>query len=270
MSLLISSPQNTRIKQVAKLVKRNHRDRRRATIVEGEREIARALTFGIVPTEAYICSDIAQSDSARRTTESLIALGERGETVVRYVTPDVFAKIAYRTDSGGILLVIPYSAHSLADISFRHTAFLVVIEGVEKPGNLGAILRTADAAGVDAVIVSSGLTDIHNPNVVRASLGALFTVCVVETTTSVAVDRLIQQHVKIVIASPTGAVRYTHTDLTGPVAVVLGSEAQGLSPTWVEKADAQVHIPMRGVIDSLNLSASAALLLYEVVRQRAG
>jgi TrmH family RNA methyltransferase len=270
MPTLISSLQNPQIKQVTKLIKRRQRDRLQATLVEGQREIALALASGTVPREAYVCRDIAQTDSALEAIESLLSLAADGKTLLRYVTRDVFAKIAYRTDSGGILLVIPYTAHSLNDLTGVSAAFLIVVEGVEKPGNLGAILRTADAAGVDGVVISSGVTDIHNPNVIRASLGALFSVRVMETTTQATIDWLLKRRIKIVIATPQAEIRYTHADLTGPLAIVLGSEATGLSSDWTKIADAQVYIPMHGIVDSLNLSTSAALLLYEALRQREG
>jgi RNA methyltransferase, TrmH family len=184
------------------------------------------------------------------------------------VTPAVFGKIAYREDSGGLLLVLPYITRSLAAMPIRTAPFLAVIEGVEKPGNLGAILRTADAAGVDGVIVCSGATDVHNPNVVRASLGALFTVPIAEAPTATVIQWLQQQRIEIIAAAPTGLCTYTKPDYTAPVAVVMGSEAHGLAPAWVAAAHELVRIPMQGKVDSLNLSAATAVLLYEVVRQR--
>jgi RNA methyltransferase, TrmH family len=184
------------------------------------------------------------------------------------VTPEVFAKIAYRGDSGGILLVIPYLTHQLSNFAPPEPAFITIIEGVEKPGNLGAILRTADAAGVQAVIVTAGVTDIHNPNVIRASLGALFTLPVFESPVEKTIQWLRQHNIQIVAASPEASNVYTQCDYTVPTAIVMGSEAHGLTQPWREAADSLVTIPMFGVVDSLNLATSTAIMLYEVVRQR--
>ena len=266
--LKLTSPQNQRIKDVIKLAKRAERDARRVTIVEGQREVSRALARGIVPVEAYLCPSLIQDEEAERLAHKLQAYAQQNQTTLFEVTPDVFAKLAYRDDSDGLLLVIPYLERTLAQLPLRQPAFLAVIEGVEKPGNLGAILRTADAAGVDGVIVCAGATDLHNPNVVRASLGTLFTVPVVEAPTATVIAWLRQQQIRLVAATPEAHTRYTTVDMRGPVAVVMGSEAHGLGAVWRAAADEAVTIPMHGAADSLNLATSTALLLYEVVRQR--
>lgn len=265
---IISSLQNARVKELVKLSKRRDRDERRVTIVEGTREIGHALAAGVVPVEVYVCPEAVTTPESQTLFAQCTRLAQQRQTTLITVTPPVFAKIAYREDSGGLLLVIPYVARPLGQIPHRAAPFLTVIEGVEKPGNLGAILRTADAAGVDGVIVCAGATDVHNPNVVRASLGALFTVPLAEASTAQVITWLQQQQIAIVAASPDGQQSYTAPDLTKPVAVVMGSEAHGLTPAWLTAADAVVRIPMRGVVDSLNLSAATAVLLYEVVRQR--
>jgi len=273
MPLLISSLQNPKVKDVVQLSKRSRRDSQRETVVEGVREAALALDAGIVPRAAFVCPELVGDDaasvlpSARRVVARLERLDRAHRSLLFEVTPEVFAKLAVRADSGGIVLVIPYLERSLDDLRFRGTPFVIVVEEVEKPGNLGAILRTADAAGADAVIVCGG-ADVHNPNVVRASLGALFTVAVVQTTSHDATTWLRGHHIRIVAASPAADTIYAHLDLTGPTAIVLGSEADGLSRNWLDVADSLVRIPMSGRVDSLNLSASAAILAYEVVRQR--
>lgn len=267
MPIRITSLHNPRLKDVLKLAKSSARAERRATVVEGSRECRRALETGIVPLEAYVCPSLLDSDSAALLPR-LTALDAARKTWLAEVTPDVFAKIAVRDDSGGILLVIPYLDHTLATLRPPSPAFLTVIEGVEKPGNLGAILRSADAAGVHAVIVNAGATDIHNPNVVRASLGTLFTVPVLEAEPSATAAWLRAAGIAIVAATPDAPSLYTAWDYTQPVALVLGSEADGLSDTWRAAADGLVRIPMFGQADSLNLAASAAILFYEVVRQR--
>lgn len=264
----ITSLQNNRIKAVVRLAKRQERDSRRVTVVEGLREISHALNRGITPLEAYLCPELIGGDEPQQLVRRLQQLAEQRPVELFTVTPEVFAKLTYRSDSDGLLLVIPYLAMDLGRLSLGHPPFLVVIEGVEKPGNLGAILRTADAAGVDGVIVCAGATDLHNPNVIRASLGALFTVPLAESTTEQALAWLRQRGIQTIATLPAATTRYTAVDLTGPVAIVMGSEAHGLGLAWQSAADHTVSIPMLGALDSLNLATATALLLYEVRRQR--
>jgi RNA methyltransferase, TrmH family len=178
--ITITSQQNPRIKRVIKLNNRRDRDEARQTLVEGVREVAAALRNGVVPVEAYLCPELIDGPAAEKAAAHLVTMGESGLSEVFSVTPDVFAKMAYREESGGLLLVVPYLTRTLDQVSFQATPFLLIIEEAEKPGNLGAILRTADAAGVDAVLVPTATgatgTDLNNPNVIRASLGASFTV----------------------------------------------------------------------------------------------
>lgn len=263
----ITSLQNQRIKEVIKLGKRAVRDERRLTTVEGLREANHALQSGVTPVEAYLCPPLLRGKEAERLITQLAA---NQTTQLFEVPPELFAKLAYREESDGIFLVIPYLEHCLDSLPLSTPPFLCVIEGVEKPGNLGAILRTADAAGVDGVILCAGATDLHNPNVIRASLGAIFTVPVVETPTKQAIQWLQEQQIAIIAATPAAPTPYTHTNLTRPVAIVMGSEANGLGPAWLAAAAATVSIPMFGLADSLNLATATALLLYEVVRQRSG
>lgn len=298
MTSQITSLQNPRVKQVVRLGNRRQRDQAQQTVVEGVREVARALECGVVPVEAYLCPELLEpSDS---TTASILAslqqLAAEKKTELFEVTAAVFAKMAYRGESGGVLLVVPYRQTGLDALSVTENPFLLILVGAEKPGNLGAILRTADAAGVDGVILaeeqrsggaeeierqrdwetpqsaipnpqSSG-TDIHNPNVIRASLGAYFTVPVSTGSMEEVVGWLDAQRIEMIATTPAAEMLYTAVDMTGPMAIVMGSEAFGLSETWLGAADRLVRIPMFGVIDSLNLSAATALLLYEVVRQR--
>ncbi len=272
MPTIITSLQNAHVKEVAKLAKRSQRDRRRLTVVEGEREIGRALAAGIIPVAAYICPDLLsykhEDNTPTLVVEQLQHLERTHDTAVYAVSPEVYAKLAYRSNSGGIVLVVPYLQQDLDALPERSPCFYAVIEGVEKPGNLGAILRTADAAGVDGVVVCSGATDIHNPNVVRASLGTLFTVPLAEAATEKSINWLRKRRARIIAATPDAPGRYTYANMRGPIAIVLGSEATGLSNKWLAAADEHVSIPMHGVADSLNLAISTALLLYEVVRQR--
>ncbi|MBX3056872.1 MAG: RNA methyltransferase [Anaerolineae bacterium] len=268
----ITSPQNGRIKNLVKLQNRRQRDAQRLMLVEGVREAALALANGFIPEEAYICLELARGAAATAVTDQLHHLEKTGHCPLFTITPDLFAKVAYRSESGGVLLLIPYWTRPLASLLLPPNPLLVIIEGGEKPGNLGAILRTADAAGVDAVIISetdaSEGTDIFNPNVIRASLGALFTVPVTTAPTDQIITWLRTQHINIAAATPEGEELYTAVNLQKPVALVMGSEANGLSQTWLDAADTRLLIPMFGQVDSLNLSVSTALLLYEVVRQR--
>ncbi|NKQ36105.1 MAG: RNA methyltransferase [Chloroflexi bacterium] len=253
---------------------RQQRDAQQLTVVEGVREVSRALSCQILPVEAYICPPLITGEEAAAVAQQLYHLEESGQTRLYEVTPAVFAKMAYRGQSGGILMVIPYMTRPLNDIPLSPTPFLVVIEGGEKPGNLGAILRTADAAGVDGVIISEDETrrgtDVHNPNAIRASLGALFSVPVAVAATGEVIDWLRRQLIHVAITTPDATEVYTSVNLSGPIAIVMGSEAHGLSNVWFKNADIQIGIPMQGLVDSLNLSVATAVILYEVIRQREG
>lgn len=245
---------------------------RRLTVVEGTREIHRALYSGVIPVEAFICGEYVETTDARECVNQLEKLESSHQCRLYAVPPELYRKIAYRGESEGLLMVIPYLTRQLDDIRLGAVPFLLAVENVEKPGNLGAILRTADAAGVDCVLVaySDGhvSTDIHNPNLIRASLGTIFSVPVIQASSSHTIAWLREKGIHIITSSPRNDTVYFSADCTGPVAVALGSEAHGLTSSWFNAADEQVFIPMGGVADSLNLSASAAILLYEVVRQR--
>lgn len=286
MTIPITSLQNPRVKRVVRLADRRARDEARQTVVEGAREVVLALGRGVVPAEAYVCPELIAGPEAERAARHLVDVAATGMTELFYVTPPVFAKMAYRGQSGGLLLVIPYRTPALDALTFRAAPFLVVVEEAEKPGNLGAVLRTADAAGVDAIIVPTSVetefllgnsvsrsdvgrgTDPHNPNVIRASLGAYFTVPVVVVPTDEAIAWLKRRGIALVATTLAAETLYTAADLTGPLAVVMGSEAWGLSATWLAAADVRARIPMAGQVDSLNLSAATAVVVYEVVRQR--
>lgn len=270
MPTLITSLHNPHVKEVAKLEKRAEREQARLLPVEGVREVTRALAAGHTPVTAFVCPELAVAPELKPVLEQLDRLEQARQTRLFTVTPEIFARLAVRESGGGVLLLIPYLHTELTALALPPSPLLAVVENAEKPGNLGAILRTADAAGVDGLIAcaAGASTNLHNPNVVRASLGTLFTVPVAEAPTARAIAWLRQHRVRIVAASPEGAELYTTVDLRGAVALVLGSEAHGLTPVWLEAADARVFIPMFGEADSLNLSASAAILLYEAVRQR--
>ncbi len=272
MATELTSPQNPRIKSVLKLTKRRDRDRERITVVEGGREVLRALEAGVAPSEAFVCPALRRTPESVAALARLEALDAARKTHLFLVPPELFAKLAYRDDSDGVLAVVPYLDTAPTTLPLGTPPFLALIEGAEKPGNLGTILRSADAAGADGVMVCHApgqtATDVHNPNVVRASLGKLFAVPVAEALTHDALAWLHENNIALVAATPEATVPFTAVDMTGPVAVAMGSEADGLSPTLLAAADVRVRIPMFGRADSLNLATSTALLLYEVVRQR--
>ncbi|WP_420629762.1 TrmH family RNA methyltransferase [Candidatus Leptofilum sp.] len=272
MTTLLTSLQNARIKNILKLQNRRHRDAQRRTVVEGIREINCALQSGIVPHEAYICPELLADAEGTAVYHQLQSLAQTTNMALFTITPALFAKAAYRGQSGGILLVIPYLDQTLASLSLSEAPLLLIIDGGEKPGNLGAILRTADAAGVDAVIVTSQPenrgTDIHNPNVIRASLGALFTRPILEAPADDLLAWLNQNQISVVTLTPDGERPYTQTNLRGKIALVMGSEAYGVHPFWLANAHIRLKILMRGTVDSLNLSAATAVVVFEAVRQR--
>lgn len=181
---------------------------------------------------------------------------------------EVFAKISYRDRPDGLLAIAPQVHRKLSDLRLKKNPFLVVAESIEKPGNLGTILRSCDAAGVDAVIVCDPTTDIHNPNVVRSSVGTLFTLPVLEASGEETLSFLKKHGIAIVAATPHAKVEFTQVDLTVPLAIVVGTEQYGLSEHWMKQSDLAVKIPMLGVADSLNVASATTLLLYEVLRQR--
>ncbi|NOZ06787.1 MAG: RNA methyltransferase [Chloroflexi bacterium] len=265
-NVLLTSTQNPRLKRVVRLRKRRERDLRGELLIEGARELARALQSGVAIRALYFCPPLIPPADGEQLLEQV-----RAQKVTPVpVSRAAFERIAYREGSDGLVAVAEQPARSLDDLSpvGEHT-LLVVIEGVEKPGNLGAILRSADAAGAGGVIVCDPATDIYNPNVVRASLGTLFSQVVVQRETPAAIAWLRERGVRIVAAMPAADLVYTEADLRPATALAMGSEKAGLSTAWLAAAHARVRIPMHGQADSLNLAMATTILLYEAVRQRA-
>jgi len=260
----IASPANPRIKSVSRLRERRHRDDAGLMIVEGRREIRLAIAGGHAPVELFYCTERFRGGESAQVVEACRAAG------AGLVACDAaaFDKVAYRENPDGLLAVAPLIRRRLADLRVPDPGLLVIVEAIEKPGNLGTILRTADAAGAHGVVVCDRCTDLGNPNVIRASLGTLFTVPVAEATTDEAIGWLRSRGIRILAATPHATTLYTDADMTGPTAIALGAEQNGLSEIWMQAADARVRIPMLGRADSLNVSASATILLYEAVRQR--
>lgn len=264
----ISSTANPRVKALVRLRRRRHREAAGVTLVEGFEELSLALAAGVRPHTVYHCPDLAAPSEW-----AAAAPGLAGSEVVRVSRP-VFDRIAFRESPDGWLAVLPAVGLDLADLDARLDAvpdpLLLVCVGVEKPGNLGAMLRTADAAGVSCVIAADPGTDWSNPNVVRASKGAVYSVPVAAADDRAVLDWLAARGVPILATTPDTDRRYTDLDLRGPLAVAVGAEDTGLPPAWLAAARWRALIPMTGRVDSLNVSASAAILLYEAVRQRGG
>jgi RNA methyltransferase, TrmH family len=260
---MITSVQNPRVKHLVALRDRRQRVRDGLMLVEGYEELALALAAG-KPTTVFYCPDIV-----RHPTQLLLLeeVRQSGAEVVE-VNARVFEKIAYRENPDGWLAVFPLVHRTLDDLSLGPNPLIVVAEAIEKPGNLGAILRTADAAGVDALIAVDAVADLGNPNVVRSSKGALFCVPVVEATGEQAIAWLHQHGIRIVAATPQATALFTAVDMRGPLAIAVGGEKPGLSRAWIEQADVVVKIPMIGRVNSLNVSIAAALLVYEALKQR--
>lgn len=264
--LVISSGHNPRVR--AALALREGRERRRQgrLLIDGSREIARAIAAGVVVREAFVARETVDA-AGTVALEALRAVREGGADVVD-VTPGVLARLAYGDRDEGIVVVAEIPDVALDRLALPARPLVAVIERVEKPGNLGAILRSADGAGVDAVIVADAATDPWHPNTIRASLGTLFTLPLAVATATQTAAWLADRGVGVVAAVVDAPLRYTDADLTRGVAIVVGSEADGLSSTWRGAGITAVHIPMLGMVDSLNVSVSAALLFYEARRQR--
>jgi TrmH family RNA methyltransferase len=260
----ISSIHNPRIKNAGKLRQRRQRDRQRRFLIDGVREIGLAHASQIVLDEVFYCDKSIRDPDVRVLVERLT---HEGVDVVDVAKP-VFAKLAYGERDEGIVAVARTPQRSLADFSPPENALVVVLEGVEKPGNVGAVLRTADGAGADAVLLAGSGTDLWNPNTIRASLGAVFTRSVFHATTADAIAWLRERDFRILATRVDAETFYTDADYSGRVAIALGSEADGLTPEWRAEHITPIRLPMLGTVDSLNVSAASAIVLYEALRQR--
>ena len=263
--LEITSPTNPRIKHLIKLRQRSHRDAAGEMLIEGYREIHRAHTNAHPITYLFYCESLFQGDNNHALLKSL----QQSGTKCIHCSKPVFEKISYRDRPDGLLALAPQLHSKLDDIPISALPFIVIAESIEKPGNLGTILRSADAAGADAVIVCDRCTDINNPNVVRASIGTLFCRPVVEASSEETLHWLQRNGIQSLAATPHADMLYTEADCTIPIAIVMGTEQYGLSDTWMQEADLQVRIPMHGQADSLNVATATTILLFEVCRQRA-
>ena len=263
-TVAIESPQNPRVKAAVKLRKRKVRTETGQTLVEGFREIRRAAESGWNFDELYFCPALYLDSGA----DALVSKLRKSAVPVFQCSEAAFRKMSYRDTPDGLMALSPLVGKSLAELDLPENPLVLIAENLEKPGNLGTILRTADAAGVDAVVVCGSGTDINNPNTIRASIGTLFFMPVAEATTSETLQWLEERGMQSVAALPDAALEYTEADLRGGTAIVVGAEDEGLSEEWSKRATLRVSIPMVGKNDSLNVSTAAAILLYEALRQR--
>ncbi|WP_141736318.1 TrmH family RNA methyltransferase [Oligoflexus tunisiensis] len=259
--ITITSPQNQKIKDVIKLRESKARRQTGLFVLEGAREISRALASAYVLKTLYICHEVL-SPYAR---ELLLRIEER---LKLHITTEVFAKLAVREGSDGLVAVLEQKTFGLEHLPDKADPWLLVLENIEKPGNFGALARSADGAGVDAIVVLDPKADPYNPNALRASVGALFTRPLIVTDHESFADYCGQKRIRILTASPLAQAYHFQVDLKGPLAIVLGSEAWGLSPVWQKLENIPVKIPMQGLADSLNVSVAGAVILYEALRQR--
>jgi TrmH family RNA methyltransferase len=259
----ITSLQNQRIKNIIRLEKPRERKAQNCFVAEGYREISKAIQSGFTISELYVCYEIGEKEQ----TDELVNL-LHNKAKLFDVSREVFEKMAYREGADGLLAVGVPRYLQLRELQLSANPLILVVEAVEKPGNLGAILRTADAAAIDAVVVCDPHTDLYNPNVIRSSLGCIFTCKVAVCSSSEAIQYFKKNEIQTFAAALTAKKYYHETNLAGSVAIVMGTEADGLSDVWLNGADDQIKIPMCGVADSLNVSTSAAVLVFEAKRQR--
>jgi TrmH family RNA methyltransferase len=268
----ITSPANPRVKRAAGLRRAHERQETGLTLVDGVRELTRAAAAGVEIVEVFVAADAPDPDRAAARAACLEACGAGGAEIVR-LGPRAFEKVAFGDRNEGLVAVIRFGSRPLAEASFALGRPVLVAEGVEKPGNLGAILRTADAAGLAGVIVCDGRTDPANPAVIRASLGTVFSVPLAVATAEETIRWCGAADRRVVVATPEGTRAWHELPLAGDTAIVVGSEARGISAAWQEAAASErielatVTLPMRGVADSLNVSATVAVLAYEALRQ---
>ena len=255
---LITSAQNPKVKRLLELQQKSQERRKSGLfVVEGRREIERCINNGYVVDTLFWCPEIFGEEEPH-------ADGAR----IFQVSPDIYNKVAYRGGTEGIIAEVVARQLTLEDIKLQDRALVVVMESVEKPGNVGAVLRSADAANADAVIVCDPLTDLYNPNLIRASVGAFFSVSCVACTSEQCISWLKAKGVQILTAQLQDSCYYYEADMARSTAIVMGTEATGLTDKWREAADSHIRIPMLGCGDSLNVSVSAAILMFEAVRQR--
>ena len=265
----ITSAQNQKIKTLLELQEKSKTRRKEGLfVVEGRRELEHCIATGYKVHTIFICKDITGDESFNAIcTLAENAGGDRPCGIVE-IPRQLYEKVAYRGSTEGVIAELYCKRHNLEDLDLKDNPLVVILESVEKPGNLGAILRSADASGVDAVIVCDPLTDLYNPNLIRSSIGGIFTVPTAAASSEDTIRWLKDRNISIYTAQLQDSEWYYDTDMTKGTAIVMGTEATGLTDAWRKAADAHIKIPMLGRLDSLNVSVSAAILMYEAVRQR--
>lgn len=269
----ISSLQNTKVKRLVALQKKSSERRSQGVfVVEGRREITHCMNAGYKIVALYYCPAIYNDIESDTAEEDVVDLFQkdtlRKAPAVYELTREVYEKASYRSGTEGVIAEVEMPHRTLEDLQLGETPLLMIVESVEKPGNLGAILRSADAAAATAVICCDPLTDLYNPNIIRSSIGALFSVPTVSCSSEECIAFLKAKGIRILTAQLQDSHLYYDTDMRGATALVMGTEATGLTDVWRKAADAHIRIPMLGALDSLNVSVSAAILLFEAVRQR--
>ncbi|HKI82806.1 MAG TPA: RNA methyltransferase [Candidatus Krumholzibacteria bacterium] len=261
---IITSAQNPRIKELIKLLDRRTRKQTGLTRIDGARELLRALDGAVLPRVLYLCEELVRSEEGR---EALRRCRE-AEVPLQALSAQLSEHIAFGDRREGLCALVAWQPLALRELTLPELPLVLVVQGIEKPGNLGALLRTADAAGVDAVLLCDGVTDATNPNTIRASMGTLFTLPVAESSSAEA-ERFLREHgLQVYTARPESSRPYWQGGFAEPSAIVVGSEHSGLQDSWSGAGLTALSIPMRGKADSLNVNVSAAILLFEAVRQR--
>lgn len=258
----IESPKNDEVKSLVRLKQRRIRDRTQLFLIEGTREIARALAGGVYIQQLYICPEVMHPGGLE------LIDAQRPETEIAELSPAAFERVSYRDTPDGLVAVAAMYRRELKGLELPPDPLILVIDGLEKPGNIGALLRSADGADLDAVIMTGTGTDLYNPNVIRASMGSVFSRPVIVAAATDVVAFLASRDVTLITTSPAAERLYWDADYRRGVAIAVGAEHAGLHADWFEEAGEHVSIPMHGLADSLNVATAGALLLYEALRQR--
>ena len=265
----VTSAQNPKIKDLLALQEKSKERRKKGLfVVEGRRELLHCIESGYKPFTLFVCREILIDKDLKEIEEAIDRrnLGKECQTIE--IPQHLYDKVAYRGGTEGVIAELHCKEHNLENLKLKDNPLVVILESVEKPGNLGAVLRSADAAGADAVIICDPLTDLYNPNLIRSSIGGIFTVQTAAATSEDTINWLKDKNIKIYTAQLQDSEWYYDTNMKGGTAIVMGTEATGLTDIWRKAADAHIKIPMLGRLDSLNVSVSAAILMYEAIRQR--
>lgn len=263
-SLKITSTKNPRIKLLLNLQKPSERKETGLMIIEGIKEISMAIESGVFIQSLFFCPELFSDFSTLKTTMQLA--GNKYELIE--ISREVFAKVAYRENSTGILATAKIPAQNIEQLKLSENPLVLILDKVEKPGNVGAILRTADAAGIDAVLICDGPSDLYNPNIIRASLGCVFSCQAITCISEDALHWLKKKRIKPFVTNLAASISYDECNLSGATAIVLGSEDKGVSEFWQKNSFRNILIPMYGKVDSMNVSVSAAIIVFEALRQR--